>query len=462
MGIVDKHPGPIKTRSTAKIAMFRTDSLTITATQVFDLGRRNNNQNSVQQDVEKGSAVNFCLCQKHLELKIKTAPMAGHKHLYRRRNPAVMEAHEILQSRAALDLNQRTTQDAPTCASNQKTCPQGGWCCHPDKTCVVNNGFFCCPVGSGQGNAGCRSVCATGDFQCGSICCGSGQTCVQDATLLPYCAQGSGSIINAVSSTLITSVSTLEQKISTATSSLSLSTDDVAADRTSSHLHAARRTPLQSQHQPSATTTDMATIQPSSKPKPPSESKSTVLSSADGDLPKSAQISMGVIVPLFVLLLLASLWFCIFRMNRFFSSSSSSSASPSQSRSRASWAIPTRTGSRLGELDDSFHFPPQPRAAAASSPTSPRPPPSSYMPYPNLKTVDYSTMSMHERYILETSRPIAPPNSTCTRDQPAVKMQTLKRQTTVLTVRNLDDGAEEENEEKVTGAGINTSTIGEK
>ncbi|KAK3987960.1 hypothetical protein QBC44DRAFT_111382 [Cladorrhinum sp. PSN332] len=328
--------------------------------------------------------------------------MTSHMHLFRPRHRAVVEP-----------LNSRATEGGPNCASHQTTCPQGGWCCNPGETCSFDNESFCCPIGSNLGALGCRRVCAAGDFECGSVCCATGQTCIQSHGLLPYCVSKTSSVLTAVRSVVVTSTPTP----STSSSLSPLSTESIGTGSTSSELpfHTPTTT-ITSVHGRSSATSSFTTTT-TALPSPKSELGSSPTSLPSGGLPTSAQISIGIIVPLFVLMLLAWLWFCVFR-NRFSSSS----------QSRASSSMPRR--SRLGgELDDSFQFPQ--RSAAGS-------PPPSYM-YPNLKTLDISTMSVHERYILESSRPIAPP-------QP-VKLQTL-RSTATMTDRSPGG---DDSEDKVTG-----------
>ncbi|KAK4228661.1 hypothetical protein QBC38DRAFT_454036 [Podospora fimiseda] len=248
------------------------------------------------------------------------------------------------------------------CANNQTTCSQGGWCCNSDETCSFDNAFFCCPAGTSLSKSGCRRVCAEGDFECGSICCAVGQTFINNDGLSPYCIHATTTINSIIASTV-----------------------------------SASSRPTRSPSLTSIATNTTPTPATASPPTTAATTTTTTTSHSSGGFPKSAQTSVGIIVPLFVLMFLGCLWFGIFR-NRFSSSF----------QSRDSSSMPRRSRSRLGELNDTFYFP---RRSAAGSP------PPTYL-YPNRKMLDLSTMSVHERYILESSKPIAPPRP--------IKLQTLR------------------------------------
>ncbi|KAK4039612.1 hypothetical protein C8A01DRAFT_46942 [Parachaetomium inaequale] len=200
--------------------------------------------------------------------------------------------------------------DGSTCGAGETTCGAG-------ETCSLDNGaFFCCPAGAGT--AGCSRVCAAGDFQCGSICCADGQTCMGADTLSPFCVSQSRT---RVSSAIVSTATTFST--GTATSSLPSSTSSSfpASSSTTS------TSPTQTPSTASATAIPTATTSPTADQPPPAETTDASTGTAtpqQGGLPHSAQIAIGIIVPVAVVFLVAALWFLIFRR-------------PGQSRGHRRW-----------------------------------------------------------------------------------------------------------------------------
>ncbi|KAH6843338.1 hypothetical protein B0I37DRAFT_399659 [Chaetomium sp. MPI-CAGE-AT-0009] len=201
--------------------------------------------------------------------------------LFRSAWPAASEFH-IRGS-----LRHRQTEGT-TCSADETTCPQAGWCCGAGETCSVDNGaFFCCPAGAG---AGCARVCAAGDFQCGSICCANGQTCMGADTLSPFCVNPEPSSVAPTITTFSTRTTTTSLPSSTGPSNtISISTTHTSK-ATSPTAHAttiaASRTATHQASPPGATDTSTASATPQ-----------------QGGLTHPAQIAIGIIVPVAVVLL---------------------------------------------------------------------------------------------------------------------------------------------------------------
>ncbi|KAH6640272.1 hypothetical protein F5144DRAFT_89406 [Chaetomium tenue] len=194
-------------------------------------------------------------------------------------------------------LRNRQTEGA-TCGADETTCPQGGWCCGAGETCSVDNGaFFCCPAGAG---AGCARVCAAGDFQCGSICCANGQTCMGADTLSPFCVSSAPSSVAPTTTTLPTQTTTTPLPSSTGSSS----TTTISTTRTS-------KAPSPTTHSTTVATAPTMTDRPS----PPGATNTSTASAApsQGGLTHPAQIAIGIIVPVAVVIIVGALWFLIFR-----------------------------------------------------------------------------------------------------------------------------------------------------
>ncbi|KAK4248239.1 hypothetical protein C7999DRAFT_13802, partial [Corynascus novoguineensis] len=191
-----------------------------------------------------------------------------------------------------------------TCGPDETICPQGGWCCGAGETCSLSNGaFFCCPAGADT--AGCVRVCAAGDFQCGSICCANGQMCMAADSLSPYCVNESRI---SVSSTATSTSTTFSSVVSTSTSSvsrttsISVSTSVPSISSTGSGSSTVSKTSL------------TLTLSPTSTDQPSSTGTSTTTATPqNGGFPHAAQIAVGVVVPVVVILLVGALWFFVFR-----------------------------------------------------------------------------------------------------------------------------------------------------
>ncbi|KAK0742778.1 hypothetical protein B0T18DRAFT_430184 [Schizothecium vesticola] len=176
----------------------------------------------------------------------------------------------------------------PVCASTEAKCAQGDWCCDIGDTCSVLEGaFLCCP--SGATGPGCARVCAAGDFQCGSICCAERQTCGGGDTPSPFCINPTGSLTSSTAA--ITSLSSATSTTPTPTA---------AATTTPPSLSSTPRPA-------SPSTTSPLETAPTATPAPPRAPAS------DTGISLSAQITMGVLVPVLVILLVVGLWFCLFR-----------------------------------------------------------------------------------------------------------------------------------------------------
>ncbi|EAA29559.2 hypothetical protein GE21DRAFT_9395 [Neurospora crassa] len=187
-----------------------------------------------------------------------------------------------------------------TCASDETTCTQGSWCCGNGSTCSLDNGaFFCCPPEAGQD--GCARVCATGDFQCGNVCCADGQTCMGADSGSPYCVNPS-----TTSNTLMSSV----PLPTTPTTTTALISSTVA------HTTPTMMTTASSSV---STTSDTAVPFPSSMSSSQTAAASTTVSPSpdrEGGIPMAAQISIGVIVPVFCIFLVFGLWMVLFRRSK--------------------------------------------------------------------------------------------------------------------------------------------------
>ncbi|KAK0629305.1 hypothetical protein B0T17DRAFT_652979 [Bombardia bombarda] len=175
----------------------------------------------------------------------------------------------------------------PTCASNETKCLLGDWCCNLGETCSFDNGaFFCCASGAANNQGGCARVCGIGDFQCGSICCANGQTCMGDGTPSPYC-------INSTSSTAQSTIAPALQTTNTQSSHVS----------PTSHTSDTKDTTNKSTPTQTSTSTSPASVSSS-----PAASANSLSGMSVG-----SQIAMGVVVPIVVIVIVAALWLLIFR-----------------------------------------------------------------------------------------------------------------------------------------------------
>ncbi|KAK4128054.1 hypothetical protein N657DRAFT_562207, partial [Parathielavia appendiculata] len=186
------------------------------------------------------------------------------------------------------------------CADSETTCPQAAWCCGAEEVCsLIGGAFFCCPEGAGS--VGCTRVCAAGDFQCGSICCADGQTCMGGDTPSPYCVsqRPTGVPGTAVSTTSISS------RTASTYSGISLSI-------TSPSFPAAIISPTSSVTSAIAASTNAASLTQSEQPSP-AEPSVTASTTPQHGFSRAAQISIGVIVPVAVVFLVGALWIFNFR-----------------------------------------------------------------------------------------------------------------------------------------------------
>ncbi|KAK3291236.1 uncharacterized protein B0H64DRAFT_45015 [Chaetomium fimeti] len=245
--------------------------------------------------------------------------------------------------------------DGTTCGADETTCPQGGWCCGAGETCSIDNGaFFCCPAGAG---AGCARVCAVGDFQCGSICCANGQTCMGADTLSPFCVIPEPSSV-APTTTPSSRTTTTSQPSSTSSSS-SIST---------STTHTSKPTSTAAHSSTTIAASPTATDQPS--PPKATDTSTTSATPQQGGLTHPAQIAIGIIVPIAVVFLVGALWFLIFRR-------------PGRGRGHR----------RGGTGDTSFGF-----GTGSRGPT----PPPAYSKA-GLDATSEPPLSMHEQYMMEAN-----------------------------------------------------------
>ncbi|KAK4098017.1 hypothetical protein N658DRAFT_518291 [Parathielavia hyrcaniae] len=153
----------------------------------------------------------------------------------------------------------------------------------------VGGSFFCCPEGAGS--VGCIRACAAGDFQCGSVCCADGQTCMGGDTLSPYCVnQGSTGAVARLTSAFLQTTTISSTSPSFPTSSMPASASINATPSPTSTLADAHTT---------ATATLSEAVTASAAPQ--------------HGLSRAAQISIGVIVPVVVVFLVGALWFFISR-----------------------------------------------------------------------------------------------------------------------------------------------------
>ncbi|KAK3332799.1 hypothetical protein B0T19DRAFT_381442 [Cercophora scortea] len=203
-------------------------------------------------------------------------------------SPKVELARPAMLSRRGRD----TVANHSTCASDEVKCSQGAWCCKGDETCSLENGvFLCCSSWLSTGKS-CARVCAAGTFECGFICCADGQSCIAGSTVLPYCTGDAKAVISTRTST---STATLSQLSSLDTSHASSS---VARTMGNSSLHVA--------------TTSIDPSRSTASQNSPSESRA----GGNTGLPVSAQIALGVAVPIVVILIIVGMWLCLFRRQR--------------------------------------------------------------------------------------------------------------------------------------------------
>ncbi|KAK3940464.1 hypothetical protein QBC46DRAFT_385456 [Diplogelasinospora grovesii] len=190
------------------------------------------------------------------------------------------------------------------CSADETTCPQGDWCCGSGQSCTVNSdgSFWCCAAGAGA--SGCSRVCVSGDFQCGSVCCASGQTCLGGDTAFPACAGSRSSVTSTTATRTATSLSSTTTVSSFTTSaSPTTSTTSAAESSSATSLMLAPGTPTAS---PSGT---LATAPTSST----SASADPSASVGEGGMSVGAQIGIGIAVPVVVIVLVVGLWLCLFR-----------------------------------------------------------------------------------------------------------------------------------------------------
>ncbi|KAK4444501.1 hypothetical protein QBC34DRAFT_183142 [Podospora aff. communis PSN243] len=225
-----------------------------------------------------------------------SVPPAG--FLFRRANPAT-----IPRGFVGLSLSGRDSV-GPTCAANETKCSEGDWCCDTGDTCSLDNGVFLCCAPGAEG-AGCSRVCASGDFQCGSICCANGQACAGADTGAPFCVDSSSS-----SSSLAAATPT-----PLATSATALPTTTSRPTTTSKPAARSSATSSRSFSTLELAPTNTGTFIPQFPTSIPTSTPSSEVA-VGGDIPLGVGIAIGVIVPVVVITMVASLWFFLCRRPR--------------------------------------------------------------------------------------------------------------------------------------------------
>ncbi|KAK0707989.1 hypothetical protein B0H67DRAFT_325657 [Lasiosphaeris hirsuta] len=219
------------------------------------------------------------------------------QYLFQDANPAA--SSEAFISFAGRALGGRDSL-GPICANYETKCAQGDWCCNTGGTCsfdTTNGAFLCC--GASAGASGCARVCASGTFQCSSVCCTYGQTCYGGDTVSGYCiSQGNNAY----------TTSTVDQNSRQTTTAYR---GDYQSSSASPYGYGDNNdsTRTTSTHHTSATSTQDASRSSSTN----SREQSSSSEHEGGGMSLGVQVAIGVAVPLIVILIAVGLWFCVFR-----------------------------------------------------------------------------------------------------------------------------------------------------